>query len=212
MTDPFTSQGLQDRSREMVRDTRANHIPILEVDELIIGGTRIFAEQGTRYANGGLTIQGRDDNSVEIRLKPGDACKGKGVTAQIIWYAQHLADSFRRFAISIVNDGTDTERVVVDSSSHESVSAMPVYMPVMGAKSRSDGTDVPNSEKLAFSYFWNGSHEFHLKNDTLRVEIASFVEAFIANDKSLMVARQKRLSDGVWEPVHFTNDHSFDNQ
>ena len=208
MSDPFTGQGLQDRTREFPRQAGANHIPILEVDELIIGGTRFYHEQGTRYKNGGLGIAGRGDNSIEIRLKPGDACQTKGVVSQIIWYAKHVATSFKRFAISIVNDGVG-ERVIMDSTSHESVPAMPFYI-TTGAKSRSDGTDVPNSEKIAFSFFFNGTHEFHLYDDTLRVEMNSFVEAFIANDKSKLRARQ--LKDGAWQQIAFTNDgSSFDN-
>jgi hypothetical protein len=199
MTDPFTGQGLQDRSRIMLPDGSANYIPILEVDRLVIGGHRIYAKQGTRYANGRLAIEGRDDNSLEIELNPGKNCKGKGVISQVIWYAQHFVDSFKRFAISIVHDG-DNERVVLDSTSHESVPAMPMYI-TSGAKSRSDGTDVPNSEKIAFSFFHNGTHEFHLHNDTMRVEMNSFIEAFIANDKSKLRARQ--LVNGSWQQIRF---------
>lgn len=206
MSDPFTGQGLQDRSRTFPTPVADAYFQTISVSELIIGGHRIYAKQGTRYANGRLAIEGRGDNSVEIELNPGPTCQTKGVISQIIWYAKYFADSFKRFAISIVNDGTN-ERVVMDSTSHESVPAMPFYI-TTGAKSRSDGTDVPGSEKIAFSFFHNGTHEFHLYNDTLRVEMNSFIEAFIANDKSKLRARQ--LKDGSWQQIVFDNNTSFD--
>lgn len=204
MTDPFTSQGLADRTRVIARDGSANSfIPKLQVDELVIGGVRIFASQGTRAANGRLTFKGRDGNSCEIELKPADDCHGKGVMTQILWYSEYQPDSFKRYGTSLVVDDNGGERVEVDSSAHESTYAMPVYMPVVGARSRSDGTDVPNTAKYSFSYFQNGTHELHLEDDNLRVELASVVEAWLQNDKTLIHARRKTPTG--WEQIQFNN-------
>lgn len=207
MTGPFA--GLEDRTRVMTRVQGSDFISSLEVDELIIGGTIISASQGTRYANGRLTFQGRGDNSIEVELKPGFGLSTRGVVAQIIWYASDMVNKFKRFGISIVKDGSgaDDESVVVDSTRSANTHAMPVYGPVMGGMSNPDGTDVAGKDKNTFSYFQDGSHEFHLRNDTLRVEIASFVEAFISGDRTKIRAR--KLVDGSWEQTAFDNS-SFD--
>jgi hypothetical protein len=207
MTDPFTDQGLADRTRVMDLDATAEYIPRLQVDELFVGATKIHWGQGTRYANGKLIVEGREDNSIELKLLPGINCQGKGVMAEIEIFGRRALNWFKRFGISTRFDG-EGDLITVDSTSHESVSAMPLYMPVMGAQSRGDGTDVPNTEHYSFSYFYNGTHEMHLKNDTVRVEIASFAEAFMANDRSLMKARE--LVNGKWVPKVFTNDTTID--
>jgi hypothetical protein len=203
MSDPFTDLGLDDRTRVIAPDPTAEYIPKLQVDELILGGYRIFTGQGTRAANGKLTIKGRNGNSCEVKLMPADDCQTKGIMAQVEWVGKFFKDSFKRFSIGARYDG-DGELVTVDSTAHESTYAMPVYMPAMGAKSRSDGTDVPNTEHLTFSYFENGTHEVHIQNDTIRVELESFIIAFLTNDRSKIKAR-KRVYDTPtsyhWEAV-----------
>ena len=188
-----------DRTRTLTVPAVNVHIPILSVDTLIIGGTQIYAEQGTRYTNGGLTIQGIDDNSVEIRLKPGPGLKEPGIVAQIMLFASDMVTKFKRFTIGINMDSTGGELVTVDSTSSSNTSAMPVYMPVMGGKSALDGSDVPGSDHYSFAYFQDGSHELYLSNGD-RVGIVSVIEAWLANDKTLIVARDK-----AGNPVHYAN-------
>lgn len=201
MSDPFVDQGLTDRTRVIPPDPSAEHISVLQVDKLIIGGYEIFAGQGTRAANGKLWIKGRDANSSEVKFAPADDCHGKGIMSEVEFISEYATDSFKRFGISVRNDGIG-ELVTLDSSSHKDTYTMPVYLS-MGAKSNSDGTDVPNTDHLALSFFGNGTHELHLKDDTLRVELASFAEAFLTNDRTKIVARE--LVNGAWQPVTFNN-------